>query len=105
MVQLPAHIKKTIETYLQALNQNNIPVKKAFLFGSYARGQQQQWSDIDIALVSDIFQGDRLDDKDKIRGITLSVSSELEVIPFSPEDFTRDNPFVNEILRTGIPLV
>jgi predicted nucleotidyltransferase len=105
MVQIPAEIKKTIDKYLQALRQNNIPIKKAILFGSYAKGINQEWSDIDIALVSDLFKGDRIDDKDKIRSITLSVSSEIEVIPFSPNDFNMQNPLVKEILRTGIRLI
>ena len=105
MVQLPAKVKATIDRYLQALNQNHIPIKEAILFGSYAKGNHQEWSDIDIALVSEIFVGDRIDDKDKIRKITLSVSSEIEVIPFSPKDFHLQNPLAKEILTTGIKLV
>jgi len=105
MAQLPTKIKSTINNYLQALNRNDIPIKEAILFGSYARGNYQEWSDIDIALVSDIFEGNRIDDKDKIRKITLSISSEIEVIPFSPDDFSLQNPFVKEILKTGIRLV
>lgn len=57
---------------------------------------------IDIALVSDIFKGNRIDDKDKIRKITLPTSSAIEVIPFSPNDFNLQNPFVKKILETGI---
>ena len=105
MAQLPDKIKNTIDRYLQALHHNNIPIKKAILFGSYASGNFHEWSDIDIALVSDIFEGDRIDDKDKIRKITLSVSSEIEVIPFLPTDFNLQNPFVKEILATGIKLI
>lgn len=105
MVQIPLNIKSTIDAYLDALERNNIPVEQAILFGSYARGNSGEWSDIDIALVSDIFQGDRIEDKDKIRSITLSVSSEIEVIPFSPADFRSDNPLAQEIMSTGIRLV
>jgi predicted nucleotidyltransferase len=105
MVQLPVRVKTIIDSYLQALNRHNIPIKEAILFGSYAKGNQQEWSDIDIALVSEIFAGDRIDDKDKIRKITLSISSEIEVIPFSPKDFNLQNPFAKEILTTGIRLV
>jgi predicted nucleotidyltransferase len=105
MVQLPAKVKSTIDRYLQALNQHNIPIREAILFGSCAKGGYQEWSDIDIALVSDIFEGNRIDDKDKIRRITLSVSSEIEVIPFSPKDFHLQNPLAKEILTTGIKLV
>ena len=105
MAKLPDKIKNIIDSYLRALRSNNIPIKEAILFGSYARGNYQEWSDIDIALVSDRFGGDRIEDKDKIRKITLSISSEIEVIPFSPDDFNIQNPFVKEILTTGIRLV
>ncbi len=105
MVQLPAKVKKTIDLYLSALREHNIPIKEAILFGSFAKGNSQKWSDIDIALVSEIFGGDRIDDKDKIRKITLSISSELDVVPFSPTDFNLRNPLAKEILRTGIRLV
>ncbi len=105
MVSLPIKIKNTIDNYIAALNQNNIPIKEAILFGSYAKGNPGEWSDIDIALVSDIFEGNRIVDKDKIRRITLSISSDIEVIPFATEDFNPHNPLAKEILTTGIKLV
>jgi predicted nucleotidyltransferase len=105
MAEIPDKIKKTVRAYLSALQQNNIPIKEAVLFGSYATGKNHEWSDIDIALVSDIFEGNRFDDKDKIRDITLSVSYDIEVLPFAPFDFNSENPFVKEILRTGIKLI
>jgi uncharacterized protein len=70
-----------------------------------AAGNFNNLSDIDIALVSDAFKGDRISDKDKIRSVTLSVSSAIEVMPFSPADFDPRNPFVKEILKTGIHLI
>ncbi len=105
MAKLPVKIKNIIDSYLQALSLNNIPIKQAILFGSYARGDYHELSDIDIALVSDIFVGNIIDDKDKIRKITLSVSSEIEVIPFSPDDFNLQNPFAKAILKTCIKLI
>ncbi len=105
MAQLSSKVKNTIDSYLQDLNRNDIPIKEAVLFGSYAKGNAHEWSDIDIALVSDIFVGDRIADKDKIRRITLSVSSEIEVIPFAPQDFNMQNPLAKEILTSGIQLV
>jgi uncharacterized protein len=105
MARIPSKVKNTIDRYLRALHKNNIPIKEAILFGSYAKGSQQEWSDIDIALVSNVFVGNRIDDKDKIRKITLSISSELEVIPFSPGDFNEQDPLVKEIIKTGIKWV
>lgn len=104
MVQIPAEVKNIINTYINELNRNEIPIREVVLFGSYAHGTYHQWSDIDIALVSEIFTGDRIQDKDKIRKITLSVSSQLEVIPFSLQDFNQQNPLAKEILSTGMKL-
>ena len=105
MAQIPVEIKNKINKYLNDLKKNKIPIKEAILFGSYAKGTQKEWSDIDIALVSEIFKGNRIEDKDKIRHITISVSSEIEVIPFSPKDFNKDNPLAREIIDTGIRLL
>ena len=49
--------------------------------------------------------GDRFDDRGKIRKITLSVSSDLSPLPFRPEDFIVANPFVREILENGARIV
>ena len=63
------------------------------------------WSDIDLALVSEIFEGNRIKDRGKIRRITLSVSSDIEILPYRPQDFTTDDPFVKEIIETGIRII
>jgi len=56
----------------------------------------------DIALVSDVFEGIRIKDRSKIRKITLDISSDLSPIPFRPEEFTLEDPFVREIIEHGI---
>lgn len=103
--QIPQHVRDTIDRLISALNDHNIPVQRAILFGSYACGNYHEWSDIDLAIVSEIFIGSRFDDKNKIRHIYLSISSDLEILPYRPEDFTADDPFVKEILETGTPVV
>jgi len=105
MVKIPDKINLIIEKYFSSLRDNNISVKDAYLFGSYAKGQNNELSDIDIAIISDSFEGIRIKDKDKIRKITLSVSSSLEILPFNPKDFSLENPLAREIIETGIRLV
>lgn len=51
------------------------------------------------------FKGERFGDRDKIRRIKLSISCDLEPIPYNPLDFNSNNPFVKRILRTGIRVV
>lgn len=86
---------------MRALEADNIHVNQAVLFGSRARGEGDEWSDIDIAIVSESFEGNRFNDRARIRKTTLSVSSDLSPIPFRPEDFSPNDPFVREILSTG----
>lgn len=105
MDKIPFEIKSIIDKYLKLLQKNNIKLKSAHLFGSYSRGNYTKWSDIDIALVSDSFEGIRMKDREKIRKITLSVSSSIEVLPFNTEDFTSENPLAKEIMSTGILLI
>ena len=103
MAQVPDKITKLIKQFLHELEINQIHINKA-IFGSYANGTFNEWSDIDLALVSDSFKGDRFKDRDLIRPIKLTVSSSLEPIPYRPEDFTDDDPFVKKIIDTGMSL-
>ncbi|MBK6433630.1 MAG: nucleotidyltransferase domain-containing protein [Anaerolineae bacterium] len=105
MAEIPNHVRRIIAQYLTSLRDHGFQIQDAILFGSYASGQANQWSDIDLALVSSEFEGIRFADKNKIRKITISISTDLEVLPFNPKDFTPSNPLVKEILDTGIRVV
>lgn len=105
MAQIPDKISLIIEHFLDELKKNNIDIEQAILFGSYAQGTYTSWSDIDLALVSSDFEGDRFKDKNKIRRIKLKISSDLEPIPYSPNEFTTADPFVKQILATGITIL
>ena len=105
MAQIPDKIYSIIELFLEELNNNNINIEQAILFGSYAQGTYTTWSDIDLALVSPDFEGDRFKDRDKIRRIKLNISSDLEPIPYPPNEFTPEDPFVKQILKTGFSVL
>ena len=104
MGEIPVTVAETIAEYIRALKKNNINVNQAILFGSYAKGNYSEWSDIDLAVVSEAFEGSWIKDRKKIRAITLSISSDIQVLPYRPEDFKSDDPFVKEIIETGIRL-
>lgn len=105
MDKIPVKIARLLKKYIEKLEENRIPIRQAVLFGSYAAGGSHEWSDIDIALVSDVFEGMRIRDRNKIRKITLGISTDLSPLPFRPEDFTPEDPFVREILEHGINIV
>ncbi len=105
MVKIPNRIQKIISNYISLLEKNNIPLRRVVLFGSYANGTSDGWSDIDLAVVSDKFGGDWFEDRDKIRPMTVAASCDLEVLPYSPANFSMDDPFVKKILETGVKIL
>lgn len=56
MVLKRAKIRKIVSDFVDRLNNEGIPVKIAYLFGSYAWGKPRLTSDIDIAIVSEKFK-------------------------------------------------
>jgi predicted nucleotidyltransferase len=82
-----------------------MPVDRVILFGSYAKGTARELSDVDIAF----FFRDLSDDEifkcgTKLMHLTREFNAWLEPLAYSSSDLESDNPFMNEILRTGIEL-
>ena len=102
MDKVPSNIILLIRKLIEEAENNKIHILKAFLFGSYANGTFNEFSDIDLALISEDFEGIRFNDNMKLMRSILNISSDFETHPFRPSDFTPDNPFVAEILKKGI---
>ncbi len=94
-------IKEIAKDYIRRLKENNIPVRKALLFGSYALGTHRKDSDIDIAIVSTIFKGDRYADRRLIVPFRRGLDSRIEPMPFTQDDFDAGGILIDEIKKTG----
>ena len=105
MAQVSDTLIEKIKLFVKELEKEKLKISKVFLFGSYARNQQNEWSDIDLAVVSDDFTGNRMNDYDRFANAILKVDRSFEPIPYKTEDFTISNPFVNEIISTGIRII
>lgn len=95
---------KEVEAFVTDLHELGIHPQQVILFGSFARNEQREWSDIDVAIVAEEFSGFRPEDSASMSS-ALWKHVEIEPHPFRPEDFTDWNPFVQEIKRTGIRVV
>ena len=102
MAKVKSEVVKILHQYLQELEKTEIHIKTAILFGSYAKGTSHKWSDMDVALVSDDFEGFSFRDRQKIARVTLAVDTRISPFPYRVKDFSTDDFFVGEILRTGI---
>lgn len=77
-------------------------VFKVILYGSYSRGVHDIDSDIDVAVISPDFTGDRTEDQFWLLQKRRDIDLRIEPMPFRPEDFVPDDPFVREIVETGL---
>ncbi|MDT8317880.1 MAG: nucleotidyltransferase domain-containing protein [bacterium] len=90
-----------VKRYIGELRKNGIPIQEAIIFGSYAKGKPREESDIDVALISSSFTGDRFEDRRRIVPFRRGIDSRIEPMPFRPEDYERGGNLVDEIKRTG----
>ncbi len=104
MAVATGEIRKIILAYIQELEEHHIPIREAVLFGSHAKGTATDVSDIDIALISAAFNGNRFEDRRRIVPIRRKIDNRIEPIPITPEDFDNGGMLVDEIKRTGITI-
>lgn len=92
---------RDVKAYLAELRRSGIPVKRALLFGSWARGVPREESDVDVALISDAFTGDRFEDRRRIVPLRRRINNSIEPMPFSQQTFDRGGSLVDEIIKYG----
>lgn len=105
MAEIQNIVQKKIYRFVSELKRIGINAEKVILFGSYAKGTNNEWSDIDLAVVSNDFKGIRLIDKENMVTAISAADFDISPLPYRPEDFTKDDLFVKEILETGIRIV
>ncbi len=94
---------KIINNYINKLVLNKVNLHSAYLFGSFAKGNNHEDSDIDLALVLDSISNEF---ETEIKLMTLRKNEEILIEPhiFDKKDFLKINPFINEIVNTGIKI-
>ena len=102
MAKISERIDSTVKNYIRDVNKH-ISVNKAILYGSYAKGTQNEYSDVDVAIFSDGFKGKN---RIEINAFLFSLARKyknicIEPIGFGSSDLEEENPFIKEILDTG----
>lgn len=93
------------KNFVQEVIAAGVPLKKAILFGSYAKNLQHEYSDFDICLVADSFIGFGYEDWQQfIRVLTKDEYLLVQPKTYSTEDYLENFPFTEEINATGIIL-
>jgi predicted nucleotidyltransferase len=91
---------KIVRQYVTNLNNGGISIAKAFIFGSYARNQANENSDIDVLLVSSIFDTDDDSILSKPWSPKYRTNYHIEPVAIGLKRFqTDDNSIILEVVR------
>ncbi|HON78246.1 MAG TPA: nucleotidyltransferase domain-containing protein [Spirochaetota bacterium] len=97
---------KLAREYIGALSDHGLKITRAIIFGSYARGDSNDNSDIDLLLVSPDFDNDN----DRYYGLLWKLTKignyKIEPVPVGEEYFSRDSgsPIVEIAKHEGYEL-
>ena len=104
MAERNDRLKQIIKRFLEEI-QKKYKIDSAYLYGSFAKGTFNKWSDIDIAIVSPDFSDDLFQDRLLLTRVAYSIDDRIEPKPFKKKLFNRNDPLVDEIQKNGIRLI
>ena len=93
-----------VQNYAREIFDAGINLKKVILYGSFAKGMQHEWSDIDVALVADEFEGLPSDHNYFAHIGIKKPYLRIETNTYPTDYFQEGDPFVEEIKNTGIEI-
>ncbi len=115
MPKVPNNVKNAIEQFLQGVNKIlGKRLKKVILYGSYARGDYNNSSDIDIMILTDLSDNEIEKYKDEIWDYAYDIESDNNFdIQLSPLVKNVDKykqridiiPFYKNVEKEGVVLV
>ena len=97
-----------IRKYIDALSQAGIHASKAVLFGSFAKGEADVWSDIDLIVIAREFDGPKkLGLVETLWQTRASADSRIEPIPCGEKEWETEQgrPILEIARREGIVIV
>jgi len=97
-------IPKIVHQFIEELKKN-ISIEKVILFGSYVKNKRKKWSDIDLAIISNDFEGVDYFDRLVMLGkyAWQAKATAIEALGFTPGEYRKITPldFLSEIEKTG----
>ena len=94
----------TVRKYAHEISNSGVTLKSVILYGSFAKGTQHEWSDIDVALVADEFEGLPTDLYYFASVAVKKPYIRIEAVTYPTKYFQDSDPFIEEIIKTGIKI-
>ncbi|HAH20473.1 MAG: hypothetical protein A2Y00_08850 [Omnitrophica WOR_2 bacterium GWF2_43_52] len=103
MVKKAEEVDSLIKSFAEELKKE-IPVQKIYLFGSYATGNPEPGSDIDLIVVSSFFaKGRHISHMQYLFRKASKISTLIEPIPATPSEVKNPDKrvFIGQIIKTA----
>jgi predicted nucleotidyltransferase len=95
-------IRKIIQEFILELKSKGYNPSKVVLFGSYAKGNPHEHSDIDLAIWDKNFTGCIPLDVESLLKLKIKFPTLLELHTYHSSETAESDPFIGEILKQGI---
>ncbi len=105
MDKISPAVERVIHRYRRQLVELGIRPQRLILFGSHVADNSDEWSDIDLLVISKDFEGMEMLQRLERLGIAAArIWEPVEALGYTPEEVERVEPatFLREILRTGV---
>ena len=93
-------IDPELKNFLERINKK-FNIEKAILFGSRARGDNRRFSDYDIILVSDDFEGIRWIKRIEMLIDFWESDKDIDILPYTSEEF-KEKSSMRNVVRVGV---
>lgn len=101
--RIPEKVKRSLQAFIKEIEEDHIPVQRVYVFGSYAKGTQHQWSDLDVCVISSKFTHPWKALEYLWKKRPKNIDPMIEPVGFSLKDFSGDDStLVAEIKNNGI---
>lgn len=99
-------IIELLKRYISLLKSEGIVIEKAYLYGSYANETATNESDIDLLIVSKLFDDENDYLFGKIWALTKKINSKIEPYIVGFERFTKDDvsPLLQLVKKDGLEI-
>lgn len=97
------HIQKQVKIFIRRVKKE-LPVEKVILFGSYARAEATEYSDIDIVVISNAFSKMREKARfDVLYKLSKNIYPDINAFGYTPEEMKNVNRYTSlyEAIHTG----
>jgi uncharacterized protein len=108
VAQATDEIRRIVARYIENLRNLGVPVERVYLFGSHARLDADASSDVDLAVISPLFERMSLWDRAGYLGrAAWDIPYPLDVLGFSPSQARKAAPgtLLDHIIKDGLEIV